>query len=420
MFEWKTIVKQITSDSLVAAVFITPGMIVSATLSGATFGFSILWAVVLATASNIILQEMHLRLSLVTEKNIIQNIKHEISNRFLRYLLLGILSMVSFASATIYIAGNISAVQLGIYYFFPNLDIMLFFILCGIFLIAFSSYFLPNIIEKCIIAGLMLISLLFIVSAFKTHPNLLSMVQGAFLPFSTMDSSEWKCVLSLMGSTVIPYQLFLTTCYTKERYENLRNLTVGRVNIVVTSVITGAIVGSIILCASHIYGRYTTLSYTVNSLSELMTLVLDKPLGLFAFSMCFCGLASASLTAIYLARLFGAFFTLNGIAKRIVMTLISYLSIIIAVLYAYLANRSMGVNILYSQIFNVVFLPFIICMLLYLMNHRMMKNHCNGFVENLLLVCLLAMSCIMTQRVVHLLIESLDSIWIQISNLLPL
>ena len=47
---------------LVAAAFIGPGTVTACTLAGANFGFALIWALVFATISTIILQDMAARL----------------------------------------------------------------------------------------------------------------------------------------------------------------------------------------------------------------------------------------------------------------------------------------------------------------------------------------------------------------------
>ena len=51
---------------LIAAAFIGPGTVTLCTIAGASFGYSLIWAIILSTFSTIVLQEMSLRIGLVT------------------------------------------------------------------------------------------------------------------------------------------------------------------------------------------------------------------------------------------------------------------------------------------------------------------------------------------------------------------
>ncbi|MEM9232637.1 MAG: divalent metal cation transporter [Pseudomonadota bacterium] len=53
---------RIGPGALVAAAFIGPGTVTTATLAGANFGFTLVWALVFATLSTTLLQDMAARL----------------------------------------------------------------------------------------------------------------------------------------------------------------------------------------------------------------------------------------------------------------------------------------------------------------------------------------------------------------------
>ena len=52
---------------MVSAAFIGPGTVTACTLAGANFGFALLWALVFATITTIILQSFAVRIALVTQ-----------------------------------------------------------------------------------------------------------------------------------------------------------------------------------------------------------------------------------------------------------------------------------------------------------------------------------------------------------------
>ena len=50
---------------LIAPAFIGPGTVTLCTIAGASFGYSLIWAIVLSIFSTIVLQEMSLRIGLI-------------------------------------------------------------------------------------------------------------------------------------------------------------------------------------------------------------------------------------------------------------------------------------------------------------------------------------------------------------------
>ncbi len=57
---------------LIAAAFIGPGTVTLCTIAGASFGYSLIWAIILSIFSTIVLQEMSLRIGLITKMNLAQ------------------------------------------------------------------------------------------------------------------------------------------------------------------------------------------------------------------------------------------------------------------------------------------------------------------------------------------------------------
>ena len=66
MENFKTRLKNIGPGALVAAAFIGPGTVTSCSTSGANFGYTLLWAMLLSVISVIIMQSMAARLGIVS------------------------------------------------------------------------------------------------------------------------------------------------------------------------------------------------------------------------------------------------------------------------------------------------------------------------------------------------------------------
>ena len=65
---------------LIAAAFIGPGTVTLCTIAGASFGYSLIWAIVISIFSTIVLQEMSLRIGLITKMNLAQAIRINIKS----------------------------------------------------------------------------------------------------------------------------------------------------------------------------------------------------------------------------------------------------------------------------------------------------------------------------------------------------
>ena len=61
--------------SVIAAAFIGPGTLVSASTAGANYGLNLVWTLVFATLACIIFQEMAARLTIVTQKDLASTLR---------------------------------------------------------------------------------------------------------------------------------------------------------------------------------------------------------------------------------------------------------------------------------------------------------------------------------------------------------
>ena len=67
--------RQAGPGALVTAAFIGPGTVTACTLAGAGYGYALLWALVFAIVTTMILQEMALRLGVITGAGLGENLR---------------------------------------------------------------------------------------------------------------------------------------------------------------------------------------------------------------------------------------------------------------------------------------------------------------------------------------------------------
>ena len=79
--------KNMGPGPLIAAAFIGPGTVTVCTLAGVSFGFALLWSMVLSIVATLVLQEMSARLGIITQKGLAEIIRAEVKNPFLKSLI---------------------------------------------------------------------------------------------------------------------------------------------------------------------------------------------------------------------------------------------------------------------------------------------------------------------------------------------
>ena len=71
---------------MVSAAFIGPGTVTACTLAGANFGFALLWALLFATLTTIILQSFAVRIALITRLGLAEAMLATIASPLFRAL----------------------------------------------------------------------------------------------------------------------------------------------------------------------------------------------------------------------------------------------------------------------------------------------------------------------------------------------
>ncbi|TDQ19197.1 NRAMP (natural resistance-associated macrophage protein)-like metal ion transporter [Algoriphagus boseongensis] len=246
----KKILEKIGPGPLVTAAFIGPGTVTVCTLAGIDYDFTLLWALALSILATVYLQEISGRIGLITQQDLSELIRNQTPRKVIKLLsVILILAAIGLGNAA-YQGGNISGANLGLGVFWeaPVWDIgqlsiqsgsLLFGILASLLL--WSGNF--NRIEKVLVGLVLTMSLAFIVSAILTKPDLGKLAIG-FVP--SFDPGKFPTVVALIGTTVVPYNLFLYASLVKKKWRNPSSLPSMRTDISV-SVILGGLVSMGIL-----------------------------------------------------------------------------------------------------------------------------------------------------------------------------
>lgn len=199
--------------ALITAAFIGPGTITLCILAGVTHGYSLLWAMLLSIFITIFIQNTAARIAWTTRKGLAQSSLEQSNNAIIRLLLGLLLIGAILIGNAAYEAGNLSGALIGLkgilamdkLSFGGSLDwfpLLLGFGVGGL-LIAGSFTFLKN----SLIAIVVLMSGSFLLTAIMTKPDLGFVLEGLFVP--SIKTEEILTIVGLLGTTVVPYNLFL-------------------------------------------------------------------------------------------------------------------------------------------------------------------------------------------------------------------
>jgi manganese transport protein len=238
--------------AIVAAAFIGPGTVTTATLAGANFGYSLLWALTFSIAATLVLQEMSARLGVVTGEGLGEAVRARFGAGLPRLLAVSlIVSAIAIGNAA-YEAGNLLGATLGMRGVAGGpaaLWVPVFAGTAGALL--WSGRY--RAIERVLVAMVVLMSLVFLATAVVLAPPLGSIVAGIFVPRAE-GPRALLVALGLIGTTVVPYNLFLHAAAVRERWSGPQDLPAARLDLTVAILLGGLISMAIVVTAAGALG----------------------------------------------------------------------------------------------------------------------------------------------------------------------
>jgi Mn2+/Fe2+ NRAMP family transporter len=379
---------QVGPAFLVTAAFIGPGTVITASIAGANYGFALLWALLFSVIATIILQEMTARLGIVTQQGLGENIRKVCKTKLMRTLsIVLILSAIAVGNGA-YQSGNISGASLGFVSIFDNLGVnlpfaqTLFPLLIGIiafFLLISGSY---KLIEKALILLVGVMSLSFIITFVLTKPDVTVLLSGLFKPI--IPEGATLTVIALIGTTVVPYNLFLHAASVSKKWHSPEQLPQARKDLFI-SIPLGGLISMAILstAATAFFGNQVSITSAADLAPSLQPLFGDMASVFIGIGL-FCAGISSAVTAPLAAA-----FALSGILNMNKdLHSKSFKAIWMIVLFLGLLGASLGYKpiaiIWFAQVANGILLPIVTIFLLWIMNTKILGNYKNNIVQNIL------------------------------------
>ena len=367
--------------SVVSAAFIGPGTITTAATSGAAYGTELLWALLFSTFACLLLQEAAARLTIVSGKNLGQAIVHQFDKSKSK---LGVLILVLGAivlGAAAYEMGNLLGAVAGMQLIFDLPSFML------VLLIGAAAAILLNIPSLKVISTVMgmvvvLMGIGFLVTACLVQPSLSEIVKGSLVPKLPQSPQSGILVLGLIGTTIVPYNLFLGSGISG------KNQTVKEMRFGLGMAIA---LGGIFSMAVLIVGTSVLAEFSFHELSNALQHKIG-PSGkyLLGFGLSAAGFTSAVTAplaaAITLSSLFGNKRPEQWKPDSIRFKLGWMVVLVIGIVFS-LGNVKPIPAIILAQALNGFLLPFVSIFLFIVINNReMMQHHTNGLSLNVLMI----------------------------------
>jgi len=386
---------------MVSAAFIGPGTVTACTLAGANFGFALIWALAFATVTTIILQSIAVRVALVSRMGLAEAMMQTVASPPLRWLAALLLIAALALGNAAYEAGNISGALLGLEALNSNLSdnrtltIAAIAVLAGA-LILFSK---PRWVERILIAMVLFMCASFLLTFFLTKPDI-GAILGGFVP--TIPEGGLLTAIALIGTTIVPYNLFLHAASVRERWTKETDLAEAQTDSAV-SIGIGGLVSITILAtaAASLFGSGKEISSAVDMAEQLNPLF-----GSFASATLGAGLFAAGLTSAITAPLATGYIVQEIFGKTEkdasrAPFRIGALLVILSGTFGALLNYKPVEIIFVAQIANGLLLPIIAFFLIKLANDSaLLGRHVNGWKGNIAGAIILAVTSMLGIRLI--------------------
>ncbi len=370
---------------LVTAAFIGPGTITTASAAGANFGFALLWALVFSIFATIILQEMAARLGLVSREGLAEAMRSTFRSQFFgRFSVFLVVVAVGFGNAA-YEAGNIAGAALAVSSVskLSNSSSALAIGFLSAILLGVGRY---RILEAALIGLVLIMSTVFILAAILAAPSISGLLSAIFQP--ALPTGSTLTAIALVGTTVVPYNLFLHANAVREKWDAQTNLDTAlsqsRWDTGLSIGLGGLITLAILATAATAFFK-TGLEFT----AESMALQLEPLLGSYAKYIFALGLFAGGLTSAITAPLAAAYAVCGALGWSQNLKSTSFRAVwasvlLIGTLFASLGTKPLTA-ILFAQVANGFLLPIVAVFLLIVMNKRqLLGQYCNNYLTNIL------------------------------------
>jgi len=284
--------------ALVAAAFVGPGTVTACSLAGAEFGTSLLFAVLFSVLATLILQEMVVRLALASGEDLSTALVRRFPRGVLRWATALLVGGAIVLGCAAYQVGNLLGARAGLSTLFPEVGTgwlgLLTVVLAGAVLVGGYRF-----VERALVVAVAVMSLSFAATAVCVFPALGDLLSGLFVPRLPAGSEDK--VLALVGTTVVPYNLFLHGAAVRRRFTaGLADLPAARRDAAVFIVLGGAVSAAILVTAA---GTFAATGLGAPRGPDELAKALEPLLGPWARTLFGAGLLAAGVTSAVTAPL---------------------------------------------------------------------------------------------------------------------
>ncbi|MDG5820157.1 Nramp family divalent metal transporter [Natronococcus sp. A-GB7] len=372
--------KAIGPGALVAAAFVGPGTVTTASVIGAEYAYVLVWTIAFSILATMVLQEMSARLGLISREGLGEALRDEFSNPLAKWAsVLLVVSAIGIGTAA-FQTGNIVGGAAGLATITgvsENVWGPLIGIVAGALLWS-GNY---KLIERVFVGLVAIMGGAFLLNAVMVRPDL-GALAGGLVP--TIPEGSAYLIAGLVGTTVVGYNLFLHASTVQERWGGPDDLAECRTDTIGMVVVGGLITTAIVVTAAAVFPEGTTIADVGEMADQL-----EPVFGGYALTFFAIGLFAAGFTSAMSAPLAGAYATAGALGWERDLKSTRFRAIWVTILSVGVVFSAIGFDpvqvIVFAQVANGLLLPIIALFLIYAMNNEgLLGEYTNSTLQNVL------------------------------------
>ena len=367
-----------------AAAFIGPGTITMCSIAGAQFKYGLIWALIVSILLTMFIQLTAIRIGLTTKNTLSNLIKDQFQNGLLKYTSILLIISAIFIGNSAYEAGNISGAVMGFELLFGDSfqfnQINIFSILSGMLALPLIIFGNNKVLEKILIILVLIMSFSFVFTVFIVGVDFNLLFSSS--NFFSFPPDSILTIAGLIGTTVVPYNIFLHVALVNNRWKSSKDLKFANFDTIVSISIGGLISLCILLTAAGL--NNTDILNAVDLANNLQPLYGDFSKYVIAIGLLSAGLTSSITAPIAAAYVVCGCFGFSTNRKSNLFKVIAVIVLLIGVIFSSIGISPIEI-IKFAQVTNGILLPLIVIFLLFLANNtRLLKNKTNNRFQNIL------------------------------------
>lgn len=371
------------------------------TLAGVRSGTALLWALAFATIGTMVLQEMAARLGTITGLGLGDALRRRIVAPLPRALALGLVLVAIGGGNAAYQTGNLLGAALGLDVAFAGGARLWATVVAVIaaLLLATGRY---RLIERVLVTLVIGMSLLFVATALAVSPDWSTIARDLLRP--SLPDGSTVVALGLVGTTIVPYNLFLHASASAERFTEgtpSERLHAARLDLFVAIGLGGIVSMAIVIAAAAAGAQGASVDSAGTMAAQLTPL-----LGRWATVVFAVGLFAAGMTSAITAPMAAAYAVAGALGwprdladrrLRIVWGAVIATGVLVA-----LTGVQPIAAILTAQAANGLLLPIIAAFLVFVMNDRaVLATHVNTVRSNVAGTLVVLVTLVLGGRAVY-------------------